>query len=43
MKQMGAKLELLDDLKIPLHAGAVKYWKEQGLAIPPDLIPPEMK
>jgi TRAP transporter TAXI family solute receptor len=43
MKQMGAKLDFLNDLKIPLHPGAVKYWKEQGLTIPPGLIPPEMK
>jgi TRAP transporter TAXI family solute receptor len=43
MKQMGAKLDLLNSLGIPLHAGAVKYWKEQGLTIPPGLIPPEMK
>jgi hypothetical protein len=30
-------------LGIPLHPGAVKYWKEQGKDIPPELIPPEMK
>jgi TRAP transporter TAXI family solute receptor len=30
-------------LGIPLHPGAVKYWKEKGKDIPPELIPPEMK
>ncbi len=43
MAKLGAKLDLLAALKIPLHAGAVKYWREQGLTIPPVLIPPEMK
>ena len=43
MKYLGPKLEFLADLKIPLHVGAVKYWREQGLTIPPVLIPPEMK
>jgi hypothetical protein len=27
----------------PLHAGAVKFYKEHGLTIPANLIPPEMK
>jgi TRAP-type uncharacterized transport system substrate-binding protein len=30
-------------LGTPLHAGAVKFWREQGKTIPPELIPPEMK
>lgn len=29
-------------LGIPLHAGAVRFWKERGMTIPPELIPPEM-
>ena len=29
-------------LGIPLHAGAVRFWKEKGETIPPELIPPEM-
>lgn len=29
------------DLNAPLHAGAVKYYKEIGLKIPDDLIPPK--
>lgn len=28
---------------VPLHAGAVKYFKEKGLQIPSELIPPEYK
>lgn len=28
---------------IPYHAGAVRYFKEQGITIPEELIPPEMK
>jgi len=27
----------------PLHAGAVKFYKEHGLTVPENLIPPEMK
>jgi len=26
---------------IPLHPGAIKYYKEKGLTIPAHLIPPE--
>jgi TRAP transporter TAXI family solute receptor len=28
---------------VPLHPGAVKFYREQGLKIPDELIPPEMK
>lgn len=28
---------------VPLHAGAVKYFKEKGLDVPKELIPPEYK
>jgi TRAP transporter TAXI family solute receptor len=32
----------LDGMReIPLHAGAIKYYKEQGMEIPENLIPPE--
>ena len=30
-------------LKVPLHAGAVKFYREIGQTIPPELIPPETK
>jgi TRAP transporter TAXI family solute receptor len=30
-------------LKVPFHAGAVKFYREVGQKIPPELIPPEMK
>lgn len=30
-------------LGTPLHPGAVKFWRERGEKIPPQLIPPEMK
>lgn len=33
----------LESLKIPYHAGAVKFWQENGVTIPDYLIPPEMK
>lgn len=33
----------LDGLPAPLHAGAYKYFKEAGLDIPDNLIPPEAK
>ena len=36
-------IEAMKGLGIPLHPGAVKYWKEMGKDIPPELIPPEMK
>lgn len=28
---------------VPLHKGALKYYKEKGIRIPPELIPPEAK
>jgi uncharacterized protein len=28
---------------VPLHAGTVKFLREKGVAIPPDLVPPEAK
>jgi TRAP transporter TAXI family solute receptor len=31
----------LDGVTVPLHAGAYKYFKEAGLDIPEELIPPE--
>jgi TRAP transporter TAXI family solute receptor len=40
---MSAALQPMKGLGIPLHPGAVKYWKEQGRDIPAELIPPEMK
>jgi TRAP transporter TAXI family solute receptor len=40
---MSASLQPMKGLGIPLHPGAVKYWKEQGMDIPSELIPPEMK
>jgi len=40
---MTPALEPMKGLGIPLHPGAVKYWKEKGLTIPAELIPPEMK
>lgn len=30
-------------LKVPFHAGAVRFYKEVGQSIPPELIPPEFK
>ena len=35
-------LEGMKALGIPLHPGAVKFWKEKGLSISTELIPPEM-
>jgi TRAP-type uncharacterized transport system substrate-binding protein len=40
---MSASLEPMKGLGIPLHPGALKYWKEKGMTIPAELIPPEMK
>jgi TRAP transporter TAXI family solute receptor len=33
----------LEGIPTPLHAGAVKYYKEKGITIPDQLLPPEMK
>jgi len=30
-------------LNVPLHAGAVRYYRSMGLAVPDHLVPPEMK
>jgi hypothetical protein len=30
-------------LKVPFHAGAVKFYREVGQTIPPELVPPEAK
>jgi TRAP transporter TAXI family solute receptor len=39
---MTPSLQVFKGLKTPLHAGAVKFWKERGEKVPPELIPPEM-
>jgi TRAP transporter TAXI family solute receptor len=43
----GAKLltlqTALDGLPIPLHAGAVRYYRARGIALPDRLIPPEAR
>lgn len=36
-------LENVDKITIPLHPGAVRYFREQGVNIPSKLIPPEME
>ena len=40
---MSPAFKPMKGLGIPLHTGAVKYWKEKGMDIPAELIPPEMK
>ena len=35
----GPKCDSLVKMKIPLHPGAIKFWKEKGVSIPPELIP----
>ena len=39
---MTPAFKVMEGLKIPLHPGAVKFWKEKGLDVPNALIPPEM-
>ena len=44
--KMGAFIRLenaLSGLPAPLHPGAYKYYKEKGLSIPSNLVPPEVK
>ena len=33
----------LEGLSVPMHPGAIKYFKEKGFSIPEELIPPEYK
>ncbi|MEJ2730074.1 MAG: TAXI family TRAP transporter solute-binding subunit [Deltaproteobacteria bacterium] len=40
---MSPAFKPMKGLGIPLHSGAVKYWKEKGMDIPAELIPAEMK
>jgi len=35
----GPEFSSLVKMGIPLHLGAMKYWKEQGIKIPPEIIP----
>jgi TRAP transporter TAXI family solute receptor len=35
----GPKFESLVKMGVPLHPGAVKFWKEKGVTIPPQLMP----
>jgi TRAP-type uncharacterized transport system substrate-binding protein len=42
LKSLSSSFDGMVSLGIPLHAGAVKFWKEQGVEIPKELIPPEM-
>lgn len=43
LKTLAPELEAMKSMGIPLHPAAVKFWKERGLQIPAELIPPEMK
>jgi len=42
LKSLSASFDGMTSLGIPLHPGAVRFWKEQGLDIPTELMPPEM-
>lgn len=33
----------VSEAAVPLHAGAVRYYRDQGIEVPDDLIPPEMQ
>ncbi len=51
LPQLATAVKTMADLKpsdilnssVPLHPGAVKYYREQGIQIPDKLLPPEMK
>lgn len=51
LPQLASAVHTMADLKpedilnspIPLHPGAVKYYREKGITIPDPLLPPEMK
>jgi len=42
LKQVNPELAFVD-MNVPLHAGAYRYYKEQGWDIPEHLVPPEAK
>jgi len=33
----------IDEVKIPLHAGAIRFYREKGIDVPAALVPPEAK
>jgi len=35
--------DLIENTTIPIHPGALKYYKEEGIEVPDELIPPESK
>ncbi|NWF92773.1 MAG: TAXI family TRAP transporter solute-binding subunit [Syntrophaceae bacterium] len=35
----GPKFDTLVKMGIPLHPGAIRFWKEQGVKIPPEVVP----
>lgn len=39
----GMDLQFIKYSTIPYHAGAIRYFREQGVTVPEDLIPPELK
>ncbi|MCP5515463.1 MAG: TAXI family TRAP transporter solute-binding subunit [Spirochaetales bacterium] len=43
LKTIGPYLDQMSTFPVPLHPGAVKYYREKGLTVPESLIPPEMK
>jgi len=43
MKELSIPKITLELTKFPLHAGALKYYREIGMEIPEELIPPEAK
>lgn len=43
LKTLAPELEAMSSMGIPLHPGAVKFWRDKGLPVPAGLIPPEMR
>ena len=43
LKSLAPKFDAMEVLGIPLHQGAVEFYRSQGLTVPDSLIPPEMK
>ena len=39
----GPSFSSLQSLGIPYHEGAVKFWREEGIEFPTELLPPEMQ
>lgn len=43
LSTIGPYLSQMSSFTVPLHPGAVRYYRDHGVEVPEALIPPEMK